>query len=469
MDRRIKEIRVLGLFGMFDHVIPLKLDTRLTIVYGENGIGKTMLFRILHALFSKDFKRLNNLPFRKLELSFEDGEYMHVRREEGKMWVSLNGAEEEGVSFVTNKETFKSEFLEKVSNLSKREQELVRSFLDRKINEKLSEKPLGVRNYTSKLMGQESLEGIVNILPPEIILQFFEEEEIFKKFLSEPAVLPPSNISDEYFQLPCYLIGTNRLLYADDKIGHQSSLPARYQHAISVYSREMAALIKEKHEEYQKTSDQLELSLRKRLSSGELNQDFSARQLRDLSEQVTHRRKELRDVGLWDEQDEDPAGQLESLSEVHRAILGVNLIDTQAKLGVFDELYERIHLFVEIINKRRFSYKTLSIRPGKGFVVTNANKEPLSLNDLSSGEQHELVLLFQLLFKVPPKSLILIDEPEISLHIAWQKAFIDDMLEIIRLRDLDIDIMVATHSPSIINGRWDEHTVALKGNVLVNG
>lgn len=466
MDRRIRELRVLGLFGMFDHVIPLKLDTRLTIVYGENGIGKTMLFRILHALFSKDFKRLNTLPFRKLELSFEDGDYLQVQREEGKMWVSLNGAEEE-VRFVGKTPDFNEKSIQQVLALGQRAQERFRSKLINGIYARYVSYPSVFQDLANALENGTPLATILNDFSNIVLNLILESPDNYSGFLSQTVARYSNRLGNLLYKIPCYLIGTNRLLYAEDENAHQSSLPASYQHSLSVYSDEMAALIKEKHEEYQKTSDQLELSLRKRLSSGELNQEFSAQQLKDLSDQVSHRRKELREAGLWDEQDEESIGQLESLSEVQRAILGVNLVDTQAKLGVFDELYERIHLFVEIINKRRFSYKTLSIRPGKGFVVTNANKEPLSLNDLSSGEQHELVLLFQLMFKVPPKSLILIDEPEISLHIAWQKAFIDDMLEIIRLRDLDI--MVATHSPSIINGRWDEHTVALKGNVLVNG
>ena len=46
-NMRITEIRIEGLFDMFDHTIPLNQDEHLTVVYGINGIGKTMIFRIL--------------------------------------------------------------------------------------------------------------------------------------------------------------------------------------------------------------------------------------------------------------------------------------------------------------------------------------------------------------------------------------------------------------------------------------
>ena len=86
----------------------------------------------------------------------------------------------------------------------------------------------------------------------------------------------------------------------------------------------------------------------------------------------------------------------------------------------------------------------------------------MSPTDLSSGEQHQLVMLYELLFKVKPNSLILIDEPEISLHLAWQVQFLKDLQTILKLADFDV--LIATHSPSIIEDRWDL-TVELKGPV----
>jgi len=62
-------------------------------------------------------------------------------------------------------------------------------------------------------------------------------------------------------------------------------------------------------------------------------------------------------------------------------------------------------------------------------------------------------LLFELLFNAKENSLVLIDEPEISLHVVWQKEFLNDIQEIIKLQK--IDIIIATHSPQIINNRWD--------------
>ena len=50
-------------------------------------------------------------------------------------------------------------------------------------------------------------------------------------------------------------------------------------------------------------------------------------------------------------------------------------------------------------------------------------------------------------------TLLLIDEPEISLHIAWQKKFLADLRRIIALSPMDV--MISTHSPQLISGNID--------------
>ncbi|NJL68100.1 MAG: AAA family ATPase, partial [Microcoleus sp. SM1_3_4] len=85
----------------------------------------------------------------------------------------------------------------------------------------------------------------------------------------------------------------------------------------------------------------------------------------------------------------------------------------------------------------------MSISKEKGFTLTVADGKPLSLTDLSFGEQHELVMLYELLFKVKPNSLVLIDEPEISLHIAWQVDFLKDLRSIIEL--VNFDVLLCNH------------------------
>ena len=80
-----------------------------------------------------------------------------------------------------------------------------------------------------------------------------------------------------------------------------------------------------------------------------------------------------------------------------------------------------------------------------GLSVVNADGSELDLEMLSSGEQHELVILYELLFRIPDNSLILIDEPELSLHVLWQEQFLKDLEEMAALSNFRV--ILATHSP----------------------
>ena len=154
-------------------------------------------------------------------------------------------------------------------------------------------------------------------------------------------------------------------------------------------------------------------------------------------------------AGLMDTESpvELPAG---SLDKNARGVLWHYLNDVDEKFVVFDSLLKRVELFKDIINTR-FLYKRFSVDKERGFVFKTERGTVVPLKTLSSGEQHELVLAFDLLFRVKEGSMILIDEPELSLHVTWQHKFLEDIGRISGLADLDF--LVATHSPSIIHNK----------------
>lgn len=51
--RRIKQVSVTNLFGIFNHIIPLYMGDRITIIHGPNGFGKTIMLKLLNELFSQ--------------------------------------------------------------------------------------------------------------------------------------------------------------------------------------------------------------------------------------------------------------------------------------------------------------------------------------------------------------------------------------------------------------------------------
>lgn len=115
-------------------------------------------------------------------------------------------------------------------------------------------------------------------------------------------------------------------------------------------------------------------------------------------------------------------------------------------------LAESIIVFKDIVNEI-FINKSISVLDSGKIVVTMDNGTALQLNKLSSGERQILIIFYILLFHSEPGSLVILDEPEISLHVSWQQKLGDVFLDVCRVRNLQM--IVATHSPQVIHDKWD--------------
>jgi ABC-type lipoprotein export system ATPase subunit len=121
----------------------------------------------------------------------------------------------------------------------------------------------------------------------------------------------------------------------------------------------------------------------------------------------------------------------------------------------------------EILKKRDWLFDTLNelFKPtNKRFVESEedsrpsillSNGEKLSLFQLSSGEKQLLIILFTVLCQDEKPSILLLDEPEISLHTRWQH----ELIEIIRTLNPNCQVIAMTHSPSIFNDGWRDKVI----------
>jgi predicted ATP-dependent endonuclease of OLD family len=76
----------------------------------------------------------------------------------------------------------------------------------------------------------------------------------------------------------------------------------------------------------------------------------------------------------------------------------------------------------------------------------------IPLDKLSSGEKQLLIILFTIFLMEEAPYILLMDEPEMSLHIGWQQQLID----MIRTLNPNVQIIIATHSPSIFGEGWGD-------------
>ncbi len=170
----------------------------------------------------------------------------------------------------------------------------------------------------------------------------------------------------------------------------------------------------------------------------------------------------LKTIGILDETPAHPVdtARLRDMDVTVARAMTLYVEDTEHKLRALDDLATRTRLLLGNVNGK-FRNKQIHLDRTDG-LVAECGGSRLQLNSLSSGEQHELVLHYDLLFRVQPNTVVLIDEPELSLHVEWQKRFLPDLKQIVELSGFDA--VVATHSPFIV-GDDDDLMVGLGDSV----
>jgi len=405
----LTKIRIQGLFDKFNYEIELK-EEGITILTGPNGYGKTTILKILHALTHKNLIFFFNLPFKEIEIIKSENQVKLSKADDDNLEIQWMG---KTVDYT------KHDFIQKfkhLTNMMPIQQIEEDRWLDRNID----------TIYTTENLLIHLAEN-----NPSILAKLYKKE------------LPDF--------IDAYLIREQRLI-RKSIINRKSKYPPypfdeNFNETIKIYANELSVYIKDVLAKASQIGQELDSSFPKRLfdepesiSEADFNKRYDI---------IKEKQKALHLYGLSATQE----GNYASFKLENAKALLVYLNDTEKKLAGFDDLLEKLKIFATILNKREFVFKQLKISPDFGFKFLTDNDKELPLTELSSGEQQEVVLLYELLFKIRQNTIVLIDEPEISLHVAWQKEVLNDLLKISKLRK--IEIIVATHSPQIIDDKWD--------------
>jgi len=131
--------------------------------------------------------------------------------------------------------------------------------------------------------------------------------------------------------------------------------------------------------------------------------------------------------------------RMKILNEPERAVLVQEHIDSL--FAVINDMFSETGKRVEISKDSE--------------LVFRMEDKVIRVDDLSSGEKQLLLLLMTVFLQDKKPSILFADEPEVSLHIAWQQVLIDNLKRL----NPNCQLIVATHSPSIISRGWGDKVV----------
>lgn len=412
---QFKYIRIKSLFGLYNYNIDFfhKEEDKLTILTGPNGYGKTTVLTILDNLSPESLYYFYLLKYETIEIGLSDETYLLIdqsfseKKDEEKDKTSDTkqaSVKEVRFSWLDKDNVLLSYFLynDNVIRKAKRNAGFYHRFMIESLEKNVNNTDKGL------LKNKRFNEYIAHDIGQDIFLM--QLESLRTKFIHANRIYNEAN--EENDVLPIQKIRQTL----------QKELSMAYQN-------------------YLQQSQRIDSQFIKRVISKEKT-TISEQEYNQLAEKVIQKRDELFYFRLTDNISIPPYDKDDSFI-LYNYIKGLG-----EKYANYGNWTEKLNLFNKLLKTKRFAQKSITFSPQHGFQIISVNGDILNESLLSSGEQNEIILLFRLIFEVSDNSVLLIDEPENSLHVVWQQKFLDDIQEIAKTKNLQV--IVSTHSISIV-------------------
>lgn len=433
---RVTKVEITALFGLYDHKITLNTDDRITIIHGPNGVGKTVLLKAIAAFFKGNYSQLTLTPFRTLTVWLDNGESAEINRVRNRAKGSIQNYAIEAILRGGNSSkntTFRIELPEEYARFA--------SSMARRIP---GLQQIGPDEFVDSGLNQ-------TLDAQQVIWRYADHPSTPHVYKRRILAVEPSEVREFRQRVNIFMIETNRL-YKVVSTESEYSFGAQLKDRIIDYAAQLSERIQQTLADYGRNAQKLDQTFPHRLISEKISAlgiDSLKKSIKDLDET----QKALSEFGLLEKLATIPFGDDDSEID-HSKLVALTLFtrDLKEKISVLDPLSNRIKLFLRNINAK-LRNKKIHINKESGLIAKDALGTILPLENLSSGEQHEIVLAFELIFNMPKDALVLLDEPELSLHVTWQRMFLPELMNI--SREVGFDCIIATHSPFIVGSRTD--------------
>ena len=176
--------------------------------------------------------------------------------------------------------------------------------------------------------------------------------------------------------------------------------------------------------------------------------------IRSFDKPLPHADELLRNTGLWVSELDKQLYELQRQYLNYQVNIGNKMIEVlQSGSATATEEAQQLAqpktLFQNIIDKLFADTGKTIIRTANEVLFKMGNRQ-LDVHCLSSGEKQILIILLTVLVENNKSFILLMDEPEASLHVDWQQQLIQLILQL----NPNVQIILSTHSPAVIMNGW---------------
>ncbi|MEV7990690.1 AAA family ATPase [Streptomyces sp. NPDC086077] len=449
----ISKVEVVDLFGRYDYSISFARPgesepserEKVSLLYGDNGNGKTTILNLIFNLLSSSPNQghrtaIVNAPFKLFRVTLMNGHEITAIKEN----VNPSGCTVM-VHFGGEK------ILEEVYEVDPQGKIPRRSSLE-------------LDAITSRL-GRLSADEFSRMTPREIArLADLSREDRYVNYLAEINIAP-------------HFLADDRRMHGDDiedpgidgdqvldarrvRRARGTSLSVELDSAIKRVNELFRQLVISGNASGSRSTDNVYLDLLRRIAnvgSSPTEKDEIRDNLRRRLVGLAERTSRFNEFGLAAPLDAVTfSGVLERIPldrlEIAEDVLGPYLDAQDARLDALNEAETLIRTLVKQVNTF-FTDKEVRFTVRNGIQIDAGGDEPLPPGKLSSGERQILLLLVNTIQARHGTRLFLIDEPEISLNVKWQRKLITALLAC--AEKSNVQFVIATHSIEIITGNTD--------------
>lgn len=434
----LKNFRIYGLFGRYN--VELDFDNQVNIYIGENGLGKTTILNCLYYVLEKKFVQLEEVHFESIEIKFQNS----------RMSQSFTKADliaynrQRNSASVTSDEIFMSDLLYEL-NVSPRD------FL---------EMP---NDYREEILRQYArIQGVSYARAKNILRRMISSQQFYgdaKQATGDPKKVQKvinatnANIRERIIYLPTYRRIENEFNSLNLRSSEINSSEMLIRFGMADVQKSIDTILGKIRSLAMQGFNKMTGLLLQQYTNGEniefrylpFDVDIVRIVLDRLGSEVEENTK--RDIIRLVE-----SGEIADFNHLYLRDLLQKLIGNYDQQKYYDDC---INGFVNTCNKylrdKQFRYDpsklTLQI-----FLESDSKKErTIELTQLSSGEKQIISLFSKLYLESEEKSIVIIDEPELSLSIRWQQMLLPDIM---RSNNCSF-LLTVTHSPFIFENEFD--------------
>lgn len=416
----ISHLAIKGLYDLYDYEISFT-EGELKIITGPNGYGKTTILRIVNNLIGRKFWWFYFLMFRDIIIDFTDGTHVIINREASK-------------------------------ELEKGEQDYTGSNNNIKVTFDYFIPEIGQETF---IIGRNTIIKIFRLIGRRIfrasdnINEEIDYEEVISQYQYDDIdEAMPENALELYNYLKkkkCVLISEQRAKFSHiHRRGPESYEQINY--AIESIKNELKEIYLQTQAEFARKSQDVDASFVKHLFA--IKKGYTEKEYNQRAMVLQRLIKNIQSYGLAKDLNINY-----SYNQKYSEALKVYIDGMIDKMNVYLTLYMQMSLFDALVNKKGLSNKEMKIGGDEIIKIIDRKGKVVPLRKLSSGEQNLIILYYDLIFKSKSGNLLLIDEPENSMHNAWLIDMLEDYEHMAEMNKLQI--IFATHSSVFINGNYE--------------